>query len=78
MKSSINQSIVYITGKLSEESKIEATYLGMMEEFNSMVIIESFGNDSGHEKVEVTLSYSSDEATVSTVKESYSEAKKAA
>lgn len=77
MKATINKNVVYIVGKLSEEHKITNIYKKMMSEFESMCLIESFGVDNDAEMVEVTLSYSSDETTVNTVKESYSEAKNA-
>ena len=78
MKASINKNTVYISGKLSEENKITNTYMKMMTEFGTLILVESFGVSEGAEMVEVTLCYSAGEATVATVKESYSEAKKAA
>lgn len=78
MKASINKNVVSITGKLSEEDKITKIYKSMLNEFNSMCLMEAYGVNEGAEMVEVTLCYSADEATVATVKESYSEAKKAA
>jgi len=73
MKASINKNIVHITGKICEKSRIEEVVRLMLADFNSMCVIE----DHAGQTCEYTLSYSSDEATVVTVKESYSEAKKA-
>ena len=78
MKSSISQSNIVITGSLKEELKIISTYEGMLKDFNSMCVVEHFGANTSNEIVEVTLCYSSSEATVKTIRESYSEAKKAA
>ena len=72
MKASINKNIVHITGKLSEKSRIEKVAELMMAEINSLCIIE----DCSRSMCEYTLSYSDDEATVATVKECYSDAKK--
>lgn len=71
MKASINKNIVHITGKKSEQQAIEKVINIMMTEFNSMALIE----DLVSEMCEYTLSYASEEATVATVKESYSDAK---
>ena len=77
MKASINSSVVRIKAKLSEEKKVQSIVDQMLLEFNSMVIIESHGADDGAEMVEFSLCYSTSEATVKTVKESYADAKKA-
>ena len=73
MKASINKNIVYITGSLSEKSRIEKIIELMMGEINTLCLIEDFSRSM----CEYTLSYSDDELTVATVKESYSDAKKA-
>jgi hypothetical protein len=77
MRVAINRSIVTITGKLSEEKKITAIYEIMMQEFESMCLVEALGVNTGADMVEVSLCYAADEATVLTVKMSYSEAKEA-
>ena len=76
MKVSINKEIINFTGKLKEESKMISVIDNMMLEINTLTYLEHFGSDTGHEIVEITLCYSSNEATVQTVKESYSDAKK--
>lgn len=78
MRASINKNIVHITGKLCEELKISEICNQMMKEFNTMCMVEFFGNKQGCEIVDVTMCYSENEATVLTVKESYSESKKLA
>jgi hypothetical protein len=78
MKVSINKGTITFTGKLEEESKMISVIDNMMLEINTLTYLEHFGSDTEHEMVEITLCYSSNEATVATVKESYSDAKKAA
>jgi len=75
MRASISKGTIFITGKLSEESKIESIVKIMSSEFNSLCIMEAFGKDSGNEMTEYNLAYSPDEVTVKIVKESYREAK---
>jgi len=78
MKASINAQTITITGKLSEGKKIQETLRLMTNEISSICIMEFYGESTGHDMVELTACYSSDEATVATVKESYSDANKAA
>jgi hypothetical protein len=78
MKASINAQTITITGKLNEYEKIQETLRLMTSEINSICIMEFYGETTGHDMVELTACYSSDEATVATVKESYSNAKKTA
>jgi hypothetical protein len=79
MKASISKNTVNIIGKLSEAAKITKIYETMMSEFNSMCLVEILGFEGGdYDLAEVTLCYSVDDATVATIKESYSSAKKAA
>tara|TARA_R100000541_G_C1892368_1_gene83667 strand:- start:366 stop:602 length:237 start_codon:yes stop_codon:yes gene_type:complete len=78
MKASINAQTITITGKLNEGEKIQEILRLMAKEINSICIMEFYGESTGHDMVELTACYSSDEATVATVKESYSDAKKAA
>jgi hypothetical protein len=78
MKASINAQTITITGKLNEGEKIQETLRLMAREISSICIMEFYGESTGHDMVELTACYNSDEATVATVKESYSDAKKAA
>ena len=78
MKASIHAQTITITGKLSEGEKIQETLRLMSKEINSICSMEFYGESAGHDMVELTACYSSDEATVATIKESYSDAKKAA
>lgn len=72
MKAQINKNIVHITGSIKEQSRIEGVVKRMMSEFSSMCLIEA----TAGAMCDYTMSYSSDETTVQTVKESYAEAKK--
>lgn len=76
MRSSINAQTITITGKLSEGEKIQEILRIMSNEINSICLMEFYSESTGHDMVELTACYSSDEATVATVKESYSYAKK--
>ena len=78
MKASINAQTITITGKLNEGEKIQETLRLMSSEINTICIMEFYGESTGHDMTELTACYSSDEATVTTVKECYSDAKKAA
>ncbi len=75
MKMVINKGVVYFTGSLEEEAAM-VDILGIMSgEISTLTCIEHFGNDCGYEMTEITLCYSADEATVQTLRESYSDAK---
>tara|TARA_R110000744_G_scaffold280987_1_gene392988 strand:- start:70 stop:306 length:237 start_codon:yes stop_codon:yes gene_type:complete len=78
MKVSINKETLTFIGKLKEEDKMVDVINIMSKEINSLTYLEHFGKGTDHEMVEITLCYSAGEATVATVKESYSDAKKAA
>ena len=77
MRVSINAGVVTIVGSLKEEHIIEKIRIIMFSEFSSMCLMEFFGAKTGHEIVETTFANSDSEATVQTVKESYSDAKRA-
>ncbi len=78
MKASINAKTITITGKLKKRKKIQETLRIMSSEINSICIMEFYNESTGHDMTELTACYNSDEATVATVKESYSAAKKVA
>jgi hypothetical protein len=75
MKASIYKGYVSFTGKLSEEIKIINICDLMMSEFDSLCFVECFGIKTGNDMVEISMCYSPNEATVKTLKESYSDAK---
>lgn len=78
MKASINSGLVVITGILKQEPKVLTVVSAMLKEFNTMCIVEHLGAHNDNEMIEITLSYDPTECTVKTIKESYSDAKRAA
>ncbi len=69
MKAVINQSVVHLTYKASEFDFAGDIINTMCSDVNSLCVMELY-------ETEATLSYSSDEITVSDIKRSYSDAKK--
>lgn len=74
MRASINLQTITIIGKTTELDRIMKTFELMSSEIDSVCLMEV----TSGEQIELVACYSSDECTVATVKESYSESKKLA